>query len=94
MSRSDNNEAGRSREPRMGQTCITPSDWARLKKRSDDLESRMMFQEDQSEGLQRALYEQSIQVESLTKRLEQAVHSLRLAGGQEGSGDQEKPPHY
>ncbi len=64
-------------------------------KRIAELELRITFQEDQLEGLQRALFEQSQTTDRMAVRLDSLVAAVRLGqGGGSGEGEEPPPPHY
>lgn len=64
-------------------------------KRIDELELRITFQEDQIEGLQRALFEQSQAADQLAMRLDSLAAVVRLGqGGGTHEGEEPPPPHY
>ena len=65
-----------------------------LERRIAELEGRTTFQEDQIESLHKALYEQTLILEGLQKRVEQWVLTLRQGTGDEPLPEHEKPPHY
>lgn len=65
-----------------------------MPQRVEELEVRFTFQEDQIESLQNALYEQSLVIEWLERKVEAFAQTLRAGQGQEPLPDNESPPHY
>ncbi len=64
-------------------------------KRIDELETRITFQENQIDSLQRALFEQSQAADQLAMRLDSLVAVVRLGQGGGGhEGEEPPPPHY
>ncbi|MEZ6004318.1 MAG: SlyX family protein [Planctomycetota bacterium] len=65
-----------------------------LEARIADLEVRLTFQEDQTDALQRALYEQVQSNNRLEAELRRIQATLRLGVGGEDAADEPPPPHY
>lgn len=60
-----------------------------------ELESRITFQEDLLDQLQRAMFEQSQTLDRMTLRLDSLAAVVRLGQGMGGAeGDEPPPPHY
>ncbi len=66
----------------------------RLPQRIEELEVRSTFQEDQIDSLHKALYQQSLVIEQLERKVEAFAQTLRAGQGQTPLPDNETPPHY
>ncbi|MDF1838209.1 MAG: SlyX family protein [Planctomycetota bacterium] len=63
--------------------------------RISELESRITFQEDLIDQLQKALFEQSQTVDRLAHRVDSLATAVRLGQtGSDSNGEEPPPPHY
>ena len=66
-----------------------------LSKRTDELESRLAFQEDLLNTLNDVIAQQDMRMAAFTRKLETLEQQLKLQGGFAGGDDShEPPPHY
>ena len=71
------------------------SDAKTLGERIDALESRLMFQDETIETLNKTITEQWLKIDALTRRVAELSERLREAEAPApGSRDEPPPPHY
>jgi SlyX protein len=75
-----------------------PLDWARQTTRAvEDLQSRIVFQEDTLQKLDEVLIQQSRLIEKLELKiahLESKIEAFRDNSAEQRSPEDERPPHY